>query len=734
MDDKLIELYKALNNVLHVRPGMLGMITDVLRYLGSGIVSVLSYLNSFMEGLVDKFITLNNFYSYGPVKDFMDVTRPIVWVIFSIAILILGFQIMMNKVEKRNEVLMNIIFALCFIVVLPDLMVNIGDITKKGIDVINPKSNSLSSELVKSNVLDVKYYGDMDFAFSGEKEGTENSPPRPRMKGNTNEDGKGTDDFTFANKLSIKTIPYINYAEIIDEDRANAFKSETAQELFANKLIVESNGFTVEELDDNSIPMTDIGKEYYYRWHVNWLGLIGSLLVVTIATGISLIKIGRMAFDLAFHQIFGMFVAVTDLTGGQRTKKILAEIINSFAILFVMVLMLKMFVLYSSWVTSVQSSVGVIGALILLIAGAWAIIDAPDIVQRILGIDGGLRSGWGAMAGAYAATKAGSSALKGAANGMKSLGKGGMNSVNGAKGLVSGLTSKTPKEMGKIPERPTANNDLSKSAIPGQKDATAIPGQDQSNQGNTGGTIPGQGPLNQGNAGGTMPGQDSLNQGNTGGTMPGQDSLNQGNAGGTMPGQDPLNQGNTGAPIPGQGQLNQGNTGAPIPGQGQSNQRNTGVPIPGQGQSNQDNTGVPIPGQGQSNQRNTGVPIPGQGQMNQGPGGIPGQGPSSEINRGSETAQSIPSTNDYRAENGYWNQPGMQEAKHYNTTGGNMLRGSKEAATQARNSGYRLGQNVRRVVKPVVTGAKNSIVQPLTRSLRSNRPIDSSNDEDRMDS
>src|SRR5699024_4547417 len=75
--------------------------------------------------------------------------------------------------------------------------------------------------------------------------------------------------------------------------------------------------------------------------------------------------------------------------------------------------------------------------------GAWALIDAPDIVQRTLGIDAGLRSGWQAMAGAYAGTKiAGAGATmagKGAGKVVKAGGKTAGSAGAGGVGMYKGM-------------------------------------------------------------------------------------------------------------------------------------------------------------------------------------------------------------------------------------------------------------------------------------------------------
>src|SRR5699024_6325632 len=155
-------------------------------------------------------------------------------------------------------------------------------------------------------------------------------------------------------------------------------------------------------------------------------------------------KVARVMYELAFHGIAVMFVAGSDINGGQRIKKMITEIVSSFAVLFVMVLILKLYTYFTSWALEIKSDIGWLPYILVMIAGAWAVIDAPDIVTRILGIDAGLRSGWQAMAGAYAGSKTAGSIGKGAGKGIASIGTG----FAGGKGLIDGLRGKQPANQG----------------------------------------------------------------------------------------------------------------------------------------------------------------------------------------------------------------------------------------------------------------------------------------------
>jgi len=493
-DSEIIEKHKILESILHVSDGFLWQ--DVFRALGSGIVYTLSWLNQLLEGIATKIITLNDFYSTGAMGEFMDKARPLIWIVFFIALVVLGFQFMFNKIEKRNEVLLNIVMALCFIVIIPDLMSNTQKIVGVGIEQMNPENETLSSNMIKSNVADVLYYAEHDFQFSSSTRGDESSPPRPASKADSS---IGTTDYTYANRFSDSSALHIPFLQKLDfhEDDGWIFKedwvkqlSDETKEVLKTKSVSTGvgDGYQVEDLEKNAVPMTKIGRETYYRYHVNWLSLIVSLLVTSIALGITVLKIGRSIFDLAFHQIFGMFIAASDLTGGQRTKKVLVEMVNTFAVIFVMTGLLQLFVLFVNWANGLKVEIGMFGVILLMIAGAWALIDAPDIVQRMLGIDAGLRNGWQAMMGAYAGGKAltaGAQALKNVAGKGAATVAGG---ANMAKRAVEGMRTETPSEAGKRTSVP---------AIPGSGDVKAMPNSDEkysdSTMGGTSEPIPSSG-------------------------------------------------------------------------------------------------------------------------------------------------------------------------------------------------------------------------------------------------
>ncbi|MDT7957129.1 hypothetical protein REO38_16235, partial [Clostridium perfringens] len=74
--------------------------------------------------------------------------------------------------------------------------------------------------------------------------------------------------------------------------------------------------------------------------------------------------------------------------------------------------LLKLYVVFTGWLSSPDVAIqNPMVKLLALGAGSWAVIDGPNIIERIFGIDAGIKSSWGAVvAGIEGARMAGKGA------------------------------------------------------------------------------------------------------------------------------------------------------------------------------------------------------------------------------------------------------------------------------------------------------------------------------------
>ena len=396
-----------------------GIINYAFRWLGWKIIEVLASVVNGIEEAVNKIYTLNNFFQSNEINSLIDRYKPVMWAIFAIALLILGYKIMLNKKRDRQSIPTNILFSLIVVMALPMMMVQMSKITDMIVRDSKSEYTSSANLLVKDGLYDLYALDQNDFDFSNK------------------------------NNIPDSNIFNIDINEEFDVD------SDTKHEdIFERKIETLPNGEIKDtKLEKNWIAM----DENYYRYNIDFIPVIISLLT----TGITLLcvgfKVAKLIYELAFKKLFAIIFAFADIEDdNKRLKAILKDILSSFLIIMLTAILLKLYVLFNAWLSTVVTSTdigigftsGTLAKLIFQISVSFAVIDAPNLVERILGIDAGLKSGFNTMMGAYAGAKsmlgAGKSAVKMAGAGMKGLDKamqGGAGLAGGVAGVFGGVGS-----------------------------------------------------------------------------------------------------------------------------------------------------------------------------------------------------------------------------------------------------------------------------------------------------
>ncbi|MGU8571938.1 pLS20_p028 family conjugation system transmembrane protein, partial [Clostridium perfringens] len=379
-------------------------------------IVILANIDSVIEEAVNKIYTLNSFFQSNEINSLIDRYKPIMWSIFAIALLILGYKLMLNKKRDRQNIVTNILFSLIVVIALPMMMLQMSKITDMIVKDAKSGYTTSANLLVKDSLYDL-YALDQN-------------------------------DFDFSNKNNISDSNILNIS--INEEFKVDSKTKN-KDIFDKKIEMLPNGEPDEvKLEKNWIAM----DENYYRYNIDFIPVIISLLT----TGVTLLcvgfKVAKLIYELAFKKLFAIIFAFADIEDdNKRLKAILKDILSSFLIIMLTAILLKLYILFNAWLSTVVSSTdigigftsGTLAKLIFQISVSFAVVDAPNLVERILGIDAGLKSGFNTMLGAYAATKtmlgAGKSAVKMAGWGMKGMDKvmqGGATLAGATAGLVGG--------------------------------------------------------------------------------------------------------------------------------------------------------------------------------------------------------------------------------------------------------------------------------------------------------
>ena len=193
----------------------------------------------------------------------------------------------------------------------------------------------------------------------------------------------------------------------------------------------------------------------YYRYNIDFISVIISLGAIGIAFVCIMLKVIRLLFELAFNKLFITLLAFADISDGKRLKEMVKHIISIFIVIFITAVLTNMYMLYNSWITKslVANGLGNNGILkiLFIVGGAIAVIDGPNLVERILGIDAGLKSSWGTLMAGYGVTKGALNSGKLLAGVVPKLGNGLALGMAGASGAMSGMFA--GKDKNNIPNK-----------------------------------------------------------------------------------------------------------------------------------------------------------------------------------------------------------------------------------------------------------------------------------------
>ena len=352
-------------------------------WVGWCIISLFKYLVDGAEYLLNQVYSLNDFIFSDQVQDYIKSYQPILWILFGFALLVLGWTLIIDQ-DKKPKVLQNFIISILVLTALPVMIVQISSFTMSITefaktdtaisDSFSPSGESsmkVSDSIIISNTTDLLWCHAAGWENLRDLNTGEIIDGAPRPWNNI----KTLDGFDINEKIWIHDSSkyYHNYDEFkyyLSQDSDGNNTLETIQDAWW--------GFLIED---------------YYRYHVDWFPTILTLLFTALALLFAAYKVARLIWELAVHQLLAMIFAAGDLTSGQKLKEILKSMGSIFFTIYLVSVMLKFFLLGVSYLQTQTQMNGFVKALIIVFF-ALAAIDGPNIIERILGIDAGIRSGF----------------------------------------------------------------------------------------------------------------------------------------------------------------------------------------------------------------------------------------------------------------------------------------------------------------------------------------------------
>ncbi|MCU5108971.1 hypothetical protein OCA21_24590, partial [Bacillus cereus] len=401
-DEEILKVLEEFSDYLQVGD----IVNYVLRWLGWFLIQGLSLVVDALEGVTDAILGIKGFFNSTEVQEFVDMLYPLFVVLLAMSFLYIGYMFIMNKKMNRSQIIINIFVTLSVLCLLSTGMTKVDKFTDDAIAVVkSEQKGSLSDEIIKKNITDI--------AVIDQNKWKKKADMNPK------------------NNIPEKNIRQIDITEKIDKDfefTKDKSLSDDGQKILQNKRVMDGQGIaSLAELKDGWF---DFFPEKYYRWHWNFWNIFFTLLITGLTLLLVSIKLARLFYELAFNYLLANILAPADVANGQKLKAVLSNILNIFVATIMIFLSLKLYIMGTAFL---HDKLNGVPYLIALAAFSMAVLDGPAIVERLFGIDIGLKSSWGMLAGGFALGKG----ISGLANSKPMKGLGNMIG-KGAKGAAQG--------------------------------------------------------------------------------------------------------------------------------------------------------------------------------------------------------------------------------------------------------------------------------------------------------
>ncbi len=372
-DSELISKFKDLEDIFNLS----NLVNDALRTVGWILVRGLAVIIDGLEEVTNTILLTKTFFNNPEVVEFVQTIQPFLYVLLAGSFLFTGYLIIFQKKFDREGFLINLFITLLIIGLLSPTMIKVNDFSDEAIaqtkssDLYSENDSTISNKILLQNIQDLVLYDKKEFKVADQKEKMNNIPE--------------------------SIVKNLRVNEVFDQNDFSL--SDTGVKLSESFVMWDGQKTELGELDQSGV---EWNNQYYYRYHPNWLTILVTLGVMGFTLFSIAYKLARLSFELAFNYVLAILVAPADLHSGQKTKKVIQSILNTFLVIILIFVSIKLYTIGTAYLADTLDG---LAYLIALIAFSAALIDGPNMVERLFGIDAGLKRGWGVALGAYAVGK-----------------------------------------------------------------------------------------------------------------------------------------------------------------------------------------------------------------------------------------------------------------------------------------------------------------------------------------
>lgn len=404
---------------------------------------VLSFLYSFIKScgdLLSKAYNVLTFDTQSRVNEIFGgaLSTEFLTAVVLIVVVCIGIAFILNSNSiKGSKIIQNIMFGLLVVFILPTFINSVNGIIASS-DMGNISTSSVN-KIFSANIVDLKYCfgGDTVIDPTGE---VHNGFP---------------DDY--------------DYSLLPMDELIKGSETPGIDEVFTKTLL--NRGSVDEELGECSSGeifgnFISFLSSYYYRYKVDMFPIFLSEIATILVMVFTFFKVVRLCYELIVNHFFAYIFAITDIASGAKLREALKSILSTYVVLIYCSVAISLFNTFQAWIFD-SSIFNNFEASICIIPVAMAVIDGPNLIERLFGIDAGIKSGFHTAMGLMHAGKTALGMGKAAWN----LGK----DVTGAKTPLDKARAVRQSELGNYGAIHARGNDLETGGrgVAGKKEKTA---------------------------------------------------------------------------------------------------------------------------------------------------------------------------------------------------------------------------------------------------------------------
>lgn len=400
-DEELIKIYTDYSDLFKQND----LVSNAFRSLGCGVLSFLVVIADGASGLFEKSFGMIDFTKYQPVQDFINDWQ-VVWVsLLCVAIAWLGINLVFNS-DKNPKIATNICLAVLVVSSMTWMISQMNTLLATGVrkEILGTTTTNTVYETLGNNVHDLKYIDS--------------------VAGLKNLGSKNADGVKYANAgtpMNKKIWKALKINEIVNPDDVKDESKDIVENYKTDIPTADGKVKSMVSECYDGVAWTDLLNTYYYRYEIDWLESYLEIISIAIIYLFFSYKVVRTLYEVVFSEILAMLYS-PNLTNGQKTIKILDGIKDSYIIIVLSIVSVRLYMIAIEYISGKNWNGFTKGMFLLFIA--FAVIDGPNLVQRITGLDAGLSDGMQKVMSAYYAGGMMAGAARGAGHIASGVAKG----------------------------------------------------------------------------------------------------------------------------------------------------------------------------------------------------------------------------------------------------------------------------------------------------------------------